>query len=161
VSLARLERLPWLRLTALPRVSFQPVIDRTELTVGVELFFPVWNWNLGKIATEEARLLRDGDQYVAEMAQLRKDVAMALEQVASRRALLALYEADLLPALEARVAGVKQAVQGAQADRTALFIAQDALLNAQRTTVRARRDLRLSQIELDRALGGGTAGATP
>jgi multidrug efflux system outer membrane protein len=153
VSLAKLERVPWFRFVAAPRLEWQPVQDRDLLTVGVEVTLPVWNWNLGTIAVEEARLKQQADLYQAQLSQLRREISVAITQLRTRREVVEQYARSVVPTLKARVDAANQALQGGQLDTIVLYTAEDALLEANMALVRARRDVKLARIDIERAVG--------
>lgn len=159
VRLAEQERYPWFRIIAGPRLHLQPVRDRADFDVGVELSFPVWNWNTGKIAAERARLDQQSDRYTAELARVRADIAAQLAELSGQQQALRVYDDQLLPALKQRVEAARAALQLQQLDAVHLLLAQDALLQAERARERAVRSLLHAWIALERAVGRPKAGA--
>ena len=153
VALARMENLPWLKIVAGPRVEFTPAINRTAFNVGLELSFPLWDWNTGHIALEEAKLRRDDARYRAEVTNLRRDVAVARSDLQARRASVEQLEKQLLPALEARLDAAKKGLEAAQLDTTVLLEAEEQLWKGRRQLVRANRELSQAWIRLERVLG--------
>jgi outer membrane protein TolC len=150
---ARYERLPWFRLVAAPRVGVQPGIGRTSVDVNFELMFPLWNWNEGGIASEEAKLKQVSERFGADLAEVRRDIVLSVQELAGQRRVIELHEKELLPALEARVEAARGALKQGQVDILSLLLAEDALVLARRNLERAGRQFRLAWIALERTVG--------
>jgi outer membrane protein TolC len=153
VALARMENLPWFKIVAGPRVELTPAINRTAFNVGLEFSLPLWDWNTGHIALEEAKLKRDEARYRAEVTNLRRDVAVARSDLEARRAAVEQLEKQLLPALEERLDAAKKGLEAAQLDTTALLEAEEQLWKGRRQLVRANRELKQAWVRLERVLG--------
>jgi outer membrane protein TolC len=150
---ARMQNLPWFKIVSGPRVDVRSSDGRVGLTAGLELSFPLWDWNTGHIIEEEAKLKRDEAKYVAELADLRRDVAVARSDLLARRNQVEQLEKQLLPALEQRLDAAKKGLEAAALDTTVLLIAEEQLWRGRRQLVRANRELKQAWIRLERVLG--------
>jgi outer membrane protein TolC len=153
VALERMENIPWFKIVAGPRAEISPGINRVAFNAGLEFSFPLWDWNTGHIAVEEARLKRDEARYWAEVANLRRDVAVARSDLEARRAAVEQLEQQLLPALEQRREAARMGLEAAQLDTTVLLEAEEQLWRGRRQLVRANRELRHAWTRLERVLG--------
>jgi outer membrane protein TolC len=153
VARARMANLPWLKITAGPEVEVRQFDRRVGITAGVELSFPLWDWNTGHIAEEEAKLSRDEARYRAEVANLRRDVAVARSDLEARRNQVEQLEKQLIPALEQRLEVAKKGLEAATMDTTVLLDAEERLWRGRRQFVRANRELKQAWIRLERVLG--------
>jgi outer membrane protein, heavy metal efflux system len=156
VRMAKLDRLPWFRITAGPRLGVMPVAERTWLDLGIEIYFPVWNWNTARIAAEEHRLLRERERFTAQLSSLRSGIENAAMAFESCQQSMKRFDSQLLPALESKVAAAKEAATQGQIDSLVVLSAEDAVFAAKRTQEHNRLECHLAALELQRLIGTST-----
>lgn len=154
---ARLEharRWPWFTLSAAPRFQSDVTAEHPrDFSLSVDVTVPILNWNSGPIAAAEAAREREKAGFEASLAAIRRDIAVALGRIAAGQTLLRRYRESVLPALEEHDRLVAAAGAGAQIDVVALLAAEETALRGRRDYAEARLQVTRAWLDLDRAVG--------
>jgi outer membrane protein TolC len=157
VRLAYAHRWPWLQLAAVPRYRHNNSSSYPDdWTWAIDVSVPILNWNTGPIRVAEAEREKEREGYVAELAALRRDVALALTEVETWRRLVKRYQDTVLPALEHHDRLLEIATGGGQLDVVALLAAEDVVLRSRREYQAALLGQKKAWLALDRIVGEPT-----
>jgi cobalt-zinc-cadmium efflux system outer membrane protein len=154
VRLAYAHRWPWFQLAAVPRYRHNNSSTYPDdWTWAVDISLPILNWNTGPIHVAEAERDKERGSYVAELAALRRDIALAVAEIETRQRLVKRYQDTVLPALANHDRLLEIAVASAQIDVVALLAAEDVVLRSRREYQKALLDYHRAWLALERAVG--------
>jgi len=150
--IARAERWPWLRYAEVS-YGFNPNMDPLNFELSVALDVPLLSFNSGRIEAREARLTRRRLEEKARLLQVARRVRKACESVRITRARLRDMERHLLPAVKDTGAALAEAAARGAIDPQDAIATELRRVRARRRYLRALRDHRLANLELDAAVG--------
>jgi outer membrane protein TolC len=147
-------RWPWFAFSAAPRVRRNEFFGAsTDVTLGVDLVFPILDSNAGKVKSATAARQAARADAVATIADLRSAVARALTTISAQRSLLKQLQAEIAPLLVEHDRLLGLAVRAAELDLPTLVASEDLVLRARTEVIAARLELRRGEIAVDRAVG--------
>ena len=153
------KRWPWFRFSAAPRYrSNDQTTYPSDFAVGVQLMVPIFDRNDGPIQVAEWAREQERERLRKLVADVRRELATALDEIALRRATLERFRAEVLPAIERHEKLLATAVAGGQLDLVAVLQAEDVILRSRRDYAEVRLAYHKAWLALDRAVGGRAAG---
>jgi outer membrane protein TolC len=147
-------RWPWFAFSAAPRIRRNEAFSATtDVTVGVDLLFPILDSNTGNVkSATSARQMARADA-LALLADTRSAIAQALSKIAAQRALLRRLKTELAPLLEEHDRLLALAARAAELDLPTMVASEDLVLRARTEVLMAELALRQGEIALERAVG--------
>lgn len=150
---ARSEAWPWLSFV---QVEYDIEREPDPLAFGVALAveLPLLSWNSGAIAEADARVAGLRAEQEATARRTADAIVEAAAHVRATSERVRAIREELMPAVEAAAASIRDAVDAGAADPTASLRADLQSAGAERRLARALRDHRQAVVALEAALGG-------
>jgi outer membrane protein TolC len=147
-------RWPWFAFSAAPRVRRNETFSATtDVTVGVDLVFPILDSNVGNVKSATAARQMARADAVGLLAETRSAIARALSEIAAQRALLHRLKTEIAPLLEEHDRLLALAARAAELDLPSMVASEDLVLRARTEVIVAELALRKGEIALERAVG--------
>lgn len=155
VRAEKTKRYPWFSLSSIPalRIRDSAISRPVDITFGIDITLPIFDGNGGRIDAAEADARRQADLREADLATLKRDVAVARSETERWQELVLRFETTTRPLLAEHGDLVNEAIAGGRLDVTALLASEEAVLAARRRAVDDRLASRRARIALDRFVG--------
>ena len=151
-------RWPWFAFSAAPRIRRNEAFSATtDVTLGVDLLFPILDSNTGKVNSATAARQMARAEALGLLAETRSAIARSLSKITAQRALLHRLKTEIAPLLVEHDRLLGMAARAAELDLPTMVASEDLVLRARTEVIVAELALRQGEIALERAVGARVA----